>query len=169
MTEIRVFHVALTALAAVGAVFIWFTNSLLAALALPAGRTQALARRTAASVVLAVALLRTVHSVGVQRALVHAHFAHVARRALASAGNVVAGCIVVALAGKLAVEAVAARGAFVRTNIACPAGCALAGSILWITFAVVLAATVLLALGAMLAVRAAHVASDGSKRDISLN
>lgn len=54
----------------------------------------------------------------------------------------------------------AARGAFVGAYIARPAGCALAGAVLWIAFAVVLAATVLLALGAMLAIRAAHIASD---------
>lgn len=99
VAQIRVLHAAFAGLAAVGAVFVGRTDALLAALTLPAGRTLALARGTAGGIIETVALLRAVASVRVQRALVHAHLAHIAGRAFAASGYMMARRIIVAFAG----------------------------------------------------------------------
>lgn len=163
VTQIRVLHVALAGAVTVQPVLVRLADPFGALGTRPAGIADARSVRPIAhGIVRAVAGHAAVESVRVQLTLVEAAFSAISGRTLALAGDVVAGRSLVALAALLASRAVAAHRTLVCTHVARPAWIAHAGPGLWLTLSVVLAGTVLLALGAMLSIRTAHITSSWS-------
>lgn len=154
VAQLRVRHVTLAGLVAVHSVLVRLADPLLALAAPPTRVADAgSVGPVAGGVVLAAARPTAVESVRVQRALVEAALSQVAGWTLALARDVVAGRSLVALAGLLAAGPVAAHGTLVGAHLARPPGIAHAGAALRLALSVVLAGTILLALGAVLAVR----------------
>jgi len=163
VAQFGVIHVALAGAVAVQSVLVRLADPFPALGARPAGIADARSiGPIAGGIVLAVAGHAAVESVRVQRTLVEAALSQIARWALALSCDVVAWGSLVALAGLLASGSVAAHRTLVGAHIARPAGIAHAGPALRLALSVVLAGTVLLALGAMFPVRTAHVASSWS-------